>query len=160
MRSRWISLALALSLAGASVAALSRCARAAGPVVNSFVAVGSGNVPVASVPASIAGSGSWTSGCIAADKYRAFDVFAAIAAAGTLQVQRYANALCASPAGPALPSTALALVTGTLCPPTATRCGDVGSNDGLPFLALTIKLTDTSASTNAITTLTLTQGPE
>lgn len=111
------------------------------------------------VPASIAGSGSWTSDCVVADFYRAFSAFGALAAAGTMQVQRYADRTCTLPAGAAVPSTALALATGTLCPATS-RCGTVASNDGAPFMALKVMLIDTSTATNAIVGTTLLLGSE
>ena len=152
MNLRSIALAFAFGTVAAS-------ALAAGPNINSYVAAPSGAVPLAGVPASLSGSGSWTSACVAASPYRAFDVFAAIAAAGTLQVRRYADAACTYPAGPAIPASPLALASGGSCP-SATTCGDVASNDGLPFLALKITLTDTSAATNVITTVVLIQGAE
>lgn len=100
-------------------------------------------------PSTIAGSGSWTSACLNMGYYRAFSVFGALSAAGTLQTQRYGDAKCTLPVGPAVPSTALALTTGAGCP-SASRCGSVGSNDGQPFVGLTVTLTDTSASTNTV----------
>lgn len=151
MRTRFLVAACALALWAPAQAA---------PPISQNVAAPSGNTPIANVPASLTGSGHFTSACIAAAQYRAFDIFAAIAAAGTLQVQRYADAgTCLTPVGVALPSTALALTNGGICPG-STYCGDVGANDGLPFLAFKITLTDTSGSTNAITAVTLTQGAE
>lgn len=150
---RWkiFLVALAASI-GANIAV-------AAPPISGNVAAPSGNTPL-TVPASIAGSGSWISPCVAAAQYRAFDVFAAVAAAATLQVQRYADAsTCIQPVGPAIPGTALALTNSGNCP-ASTYCGDVGANDGLPFMALKITVTDTSASTNAITSVTLIQGAE
>lgn len=116
-------------------------------------------VPASPVPASLAGSAHWTSGCIASAAARAFDVYAELAGTSTLQIQRYADAACAYPVAAAVPSTALALTSGGSCPG-ATYCGDVGSNDGTPFLAIKITVTDTSGSTNAITTVALAQGAE
>lgn len=131
----------------------------AGPPISNNVASPSGNTVVPSVPASLAGNASFTSTCVQAGQYRAFDAFAATAGAATLQVQRYADAACSHVAGAAVPATALALTSGGGCPG-GTLCGDVGSNDGLPFVALKITLTDTSGSTNAVTAVTLTQGAE
>jgi len=110
-------------------------------------------------PASLVGNAHFTSACVPSSMFRAFDAFAALAGAATLQVQRYADAACLYPAGVAIPSTALALAQGARCPG-STYCGDAGANDGLPFLGLKVTVTDTSGSTNAITAVVLTQGAE
>ncbi len=144
----------------AAVLALWATAVFAAPPIGQNVAAPAGNTPIPSAPTSLTGSGHFTSACIAAAQYRAFDVFAATAGAATLQVQRYADAgACVAPVGAAVPVSALALTSGGGCPG-VTLCGDVASNDGLPFVAVKITLTDTSGSTNAITALTLTQGAE
>lgn len=114
---------------------------------------------VSNVPASIAGSGSWTSGCLAGGDFRAFDAFAALAGAATLQIQRYADPQCTYVLGTGVPATPLALASGGLCPAT-TFCGDIGLNDGVPFSGIKITITDTSTNTNAITVVYVTQsGP-
>lgn len=154
---RFSKLAAAVMVAAVIVCAPAHAAP--GPNISSLIAAPSGNVTIPNVPASLVGNTTFTSACILADKYRAFDVFAAIAAAGTLQVQRYADAGCVNPVGAKVPAAPLALASGATCPG-ATACGDVGSNDGLPLIALKIMLTDTSGSTNAVTALTLTQAAE
>ncbi len=121
------------------------------------------------VPASLAGSASWVSACVPSLYSRAFDVVAAVAGTATLQIQRYADVTtvsgsttvpgCTLPVGAAVPSTALALTSGGGCPG-STYCGDVGINDGMPFAAIVVTLTDTSGSTNAVTSVTLLQGAE
>ena len=90
---------------------------------------------------------------------RALDVFSAVAGKATLQVQRYADVACTYPVGAAVPSTAQALTQSGGCPG-STYCGDVGMNDGMPFIAVIITLTDTSGSTNAITKFLLNIGAE
>lgn len=110
-------------------------------------------------PATIAGSGSWTSVCLNMGYHRAFSIFAALSGAGTLQAQRYGDAQCTLPVGPAVPSAALALTTGAGCP-SASHCGSVGSNDGQPFVGLTVTLADTSASTNTIVSTAFLPGAE
>jgi hypothetical protein len=120
----------------------------------------------AGVPASLAGSGSWTSYCVNAAYYRSVTVFATLAAAGTLQIQRYADQPsniagtgCTIPVGAAVPSTALALTSSASCPSSGS-CGTVAVNDGMSFLAFKATLTDTSSSTNAIVSTKLLQGAE
>jgi hypothetical protein len=112
------------------------------------------------VPTALAGNGSWTSPtCIASTYARAFTTFVALAAAGTTSVQRYADAACAQPAGAVIPVTPLALTTGGGCPGSS-FCGSNSSNDGLPYAALKITITDTSGSTNAVVAMTLLLGAE
>ena len=116
--------------------------------------------PPTPVPASIAGSGTYSTGCVPAPYSRAFDVFAAVAGAATLQVQRYADVgTCADPVGVAVPSSPQALTQSGGCPG-STYCGDVGINDGMPYLAFVATLTDTSGSTNAVTKVVVMQGAE
>ena len=145
-RSLFFSAALALVIGSASAA----------PPISNNVAMPSGVTPL-TVPASVAGSGNWVSVCVQAAQYRSFDVFADTAGAATLQVQRYADPGCTHAAGAAVPAVALALTSGGGC---TGSCGDVGSNDGLSFLAMKITLTDTSGSTNTINSVVLVQGAE
>ena len=158
MKRRFV--AALLLLAATSAPALALDPSTWGPVT-----AYSNPIALAPPPASIAGSGTLPSVCIASTYARAFDVFAAVAGAATLQVQRYADAAvngvggCTQPVGAAQPATAQALTQGGGCPG-STYCGDVGNNDGLPWAALKVTLTDTSGSTNAITSVILTQGAE
>ena len=117
-------------------------------------------VAIPNAPTSLSGNGVWTSQCMPSGLARAFDVFAATAAAATLKVQRWGDASCTYPVGGPLPAAGpLALTTGGGCPG-STACGDVGANDGQPFMALSVILTDTSGSANAVTTVVLMQGAE
>lgn len=113
--------------------------------------------PVPDVPASIAGNGSWVSGCLAGGDFRAFDVFVAVGGAATVQIQRYVDPQCNYAAGDAVPTTPLALSSGGVCTG-GTFCGDVGNNDGMPFSSLKITITDTSGSTNAVSVVYMAQG--
>lgn len=117
------------------------------------------SIPLANVPASLAGDAAWTSSCINMGYYRAFSVFAGLSGAGTLQAQRYGDAACAIPVGAAVPSSALALTQGSLCV-ASSYCGSVGSDDGQPFLAVEVTLTDTSNSTNTIKSTAFLPGAE
>ena len=152
---RWFVVAFAVFALSASLAI------AGPPLSPTNPGAPSGNTPLLSPapPTSLAGNASYVSACVPASAYRAFDAHAETAAAATLQVQRYHDLACAHPLVPALPATPLALTTGAPCPG-STRCGDVGSNDGVPFIALVVTLTDTSGSTNTVSAMTLTQGAE
>ena len=116
-------------------------------------------VAIPTPPTSLTALQAWKSGCLAAVNARAFSLFAALAGAGTVQVKRYFDKNCAQPAGPALPATALALSNGASCP-AASYCGNVSSNDGMPFLFEQVTLTDTSNATNAVVGLVLLQAAE
>jgi len=116
------------------------------------------SIPLVGVPSSLAGSGSWTSQCIQMSYYRAYTLFVGLAAAGTIQSQRYADAACTLPID-AVPSSAQALTMGASCP-SAGYCGAFSSNDGHPFVALKVTLTDTSTSTNAIVSTAFLPGAE
>lgn len=119
------------------------------------------------VPATIANGGTFTSACLVANQARAFDVFAALTGVATLQVQRYADIPisgvggCSYPVGAAVPSTALTLATGTGCPASgADFCGDVASNDGLPFQGIKVIVHNTFGATNTVANLILNQAAE
>ncbi len=137
----------------ATTAALAQQPRDWGPVTAYSAAV------TLSPPASLAGSGAWTSPCVAASYARAFTAFAALAAAGTTSAQRYADATCAQPVGAAVPASPLVLTSGGGCPGTS-FCGSNSSNDGLPYAALKVTITDTSTSTNSVVAVTLLLGAE
>lgn len=115
--------------------------------------------PPTAVPATIAGSGTYSTGCVPTTFARAFTAFAALSGAGTLSVQRYADAACTQPVAVAIPTSPLALTQGGGCP-ASSYCGDDGANDGHPFAALIATLTDTSASTNTVVGFTMLAGAE
>lgn len=116
------------------------------------------SIPLAGVPATIAGSGSWTSQCIQMSYYRTYTLFVALSAAGTIQTQQYADAACTLPVA-TLPASAQTLINGSPCPGT-TYCGAYSSNARNPFLALKVTIADTSASTNTIVSTAFLPGAE
>ena len=111
------------------------------------------------VPVSLSADGAYTTGCVATPWARAFDTYAQTAAAATLQVQLYADVKCTYPVGAAVPTSAQALSSGGGCPG-GSYCGDVGQNNGMPFVGLIVTLTDTSDATNAIGAFVLNLGAE
>lgn len=115
--------------------------------------------PTIAVPASLAGDGVYTSGCVPVPYARAFTVMAAMAGASTVSVQRYVDQACTLPMGAAIPSSPLALTQGGGCPG-STYCGDDSVNDGFPFSGIVVTVTDTSNATNAVTAIVLLAGAE
>lgn len=139
-----------------SHAALAQTYGSGGPPASSPVAAASRAVALGDLPATIAGSGSWTSsGCIGVPLDRAFTLFVALSGAGTIQVQRFNDAACAHPL-----NTLSFTLTSTGCGAGQTNCGYITSNSGMPFIALKVTITDTSGSTNTVQAASLVLGSE
>lgn len=99
-------------------------------------------------PATIAGSATWTSIAIATTPPgRSLFVVATSSQAGTLSIQRYADAAATIAIGAAISQALSADVSGT-----------VAVNDGLPYLAAKISIVNGSGSTATISGTAAGQG--
>jgi hypothetical protein len=102
---------------------------ATGPVAQCDISTWSGLPPP---PASLAASGTWTSGVIVADGYKAIAAGVLSSQAGAISIQRYLDRAGNVPQGPAISATITA-ATAQVC----------NANDGAPFQSFVIKITNT-----------------
>lgn len=105
-------------------------------------------VPSVGFPATIAGSGSWTSGVIVNYGFAALQASVESTQAGQLTIQRYADLAGLIPIG----TVATQAISASTQAWTAI-------NDGTPFLSYSVTITNTSESTATITKTSITSGP-
>lgn len=102
--------------------------------------------PPTPAPATIAAAGTWVSGVIPSDGYKALAVGATLSQAGSISIQRYLDVAGLIPVG--APITA-ALVAST--PNAATV------NDGVAYAAFQITITNSGGSTGNLTNVGILQ---
>lgn len=103
--------------------------------------------PPTAVPATIAGNGNWQSGIITPYGADGILVAANLTGNATVAIQRYADLAGTLPVDA---GQSQALTGGT--------AGSIGVNDGVPYLSYQVTITDTSGSTNTVTSVAITQG--